>query len=158
MNRIWREYLNEQKYNECQLVTALNAYYYLTGKTIKQDSKRYEELVDLAAARYGSAITIDRVFDKLGLVIIKESNNLFNFERKNKVLLPLEYNVWHKKYGFHSTLIVDHEPKSDAVRITNFKHETTLDGWLFREDLYKFAMRVHFRKTYRLFGLKGENK
>lgn len=149
----WDNYIQKNKYSECQLITALNAYYYLTGKYIKQDSKRYETLVDLAGARHGSAICIEKVWDKLGVKVIKESNSILDFICDKKALFPIEYSIWHKRYGFHSTLIVDYEPKSDAVRITNFDKVTTFDGWIFREDLYQFETTIGgHRKTYRLFG------
>ena len=130
MRREWKNFHNSQKYSECQLVTALNAYYFLTGKIIKQDSKRYENLVDLCFARYGAAININKVHKKLGLKITKHYISL-----PNKVRLPLEISVWHKSYGFHSVLIVDFEPKSKACRVTNFKMATNTQGWIFHEDL-----------------------
>ena len=155
MNRDWNNYILKNKYSECQLVSALNAYYYLTGKYIKQNSKRYENLVDLAKARHGAAISIEKVWNKLGIKIIKESNSILDFVKGNTIMLPLEYNIWHKRYGFHSTLIVDHEPKCNALRITNFYRITSLDGWMFEEDVHQFETTVGgHKKTYRLFGLK----
>ena len=54
MKRSWNKYINKNKYSECQLITALNAYYYLTGKQYcKQDSKEYENLVDLGVMVLG---------------------------------------------------------------------------------------------------------
>ncbi len=43
-------------YSDCQVVTAVNAHYLLTGNIIKQRSKRYKELCELAKACYGTAI------------------------------------------------------------------------------------------------------
>jgi len=152
--RDWNKYIHQNKYSECQLISALNAYYYLTGKCIKQDSKKYENLVDLVKARNGSAIGIEKAWNKLGIKIVKESNSILDFVKNDTIQCPLEYNIWHKRYGFHSTLIVDHDSKIDVCRITNFKWIATLDGWMFREDMYQFEQAVTGRKTYRLFGLK----
>ncbi len=74
--RKWENYLNSQKYSECQLVTAINAYYFFTGKTIKSDSDGYEKLVDLCGARHGTATCIEKVHRKLGLKAIGYSNNI----------------------------------------------------------------------------------
>lgn len=151
MNRDWLKYINKNLYSECQLITALNAYYYLTGKCIRQKSKRYEKLVDLVGARYGSAINIEKVWNKLGLRVIKEGNSLFDFKPTD---LPLEYSIWHKKYGFHSTLIVNYNIEVDAVQITNFDKVTNWLGWMFKEDMYMYAEQCGDKPIYRLFGLK----
>lgn len=155
-NRDWNKYLNTQNYSECQLVTAINAYYYLTGKTIKQNSKKYENLVDLVKARNGSAICIEKAWKRLGIKEITVSNTLNDFIRctDGTIHLPLEYNIWHPRYGLHSTLIVNHNVEVDAVQVTNFKWETTLTGWIFREDLFKFENGFSSTHAYRLFGLK----
>ena len=94
MKRKWDNFINKNKYSECQLITALNAYYYLTGKHIKQDSVRYEEFVDLVNARHGAAIKIKRIWDILGLTVLQESNSLFELEVRYKgIPLPLEYGI-----------------------------------------------------------------
>jgi hypothetical protein len=157
----WDKIINKNKYSECQLITALNAYYMLTGKYIEQDSDRYEELVDLVGARHGSAIKIKDAWDELGLVVLKEFNSLFDFttgDRKKPFPLPLEWSVWHKRYGFHSTLIISYEPKTDAVMVTNFDKVTTSFGWMFREDMYMYEQACGKKPIFRLFGLKDENE
>lgn len=156
IKRQWNKYLNCQKYSECQLVTALNAYYYLTGKVYCfQDSEKYEELVDLCGARYGAATSIEKVHRKLGLVIKKEFQHKFLF-CKNKTL-PLEMSVWHKRTGYHSVCIVDYEPKTECFRIPNFKYATSIKGWMFAEDTYLYERESPSKTSpwkYRLFGLK----
>jgi len=156
---------------DCQLVTAVNAYYYLTGELV--DDITYENYVDLCKCRNGSAISIEKVWKRLGIDIIWAGNSLLDFktrcygndlpirikrERKKKIPLPLEFNIWHKDYGFHSTLIVDHEPRVDCYKITNFKSETSHDGWIFAEDIYKFERRMPNNNgvIFRLFGLKSD--
>jgi hypothetical protein len=162
MRRTWSKYINKNKYSECQLITALNAYYYLTGKQYcQQDSQEYEDLVDLVHARHGGAISIEKAWKKLGIEIVWEGISLWDFLDKDKtpsLQLPIEFNIWSKGYGFHSTLIVDYNRKCDALRITNFKKETTSQGWIFREDVYKyqsFCDQLDY-DTYRMFGLKGD--
>lgn len=180
MGRIWEKYINRQLYSECQLVTAINAYYYLTGKTIKQDSERYEGLVDLSKARHGSAINIEKVHSKFGIGPIGYSNHIMDVqmdkwyefrtfrqhhvsftelklpEKKEEIRLPIEVNIWHKKTGFHSVLIVDYCSKSDALQITNFRYETSVKGWIFAEDLYKYTNDCNKKWVYRTFGLRQD--
>ena len=154
MGRTWKKYLNKQKYSECQLVTAINACYYLTGKTIEQDSDEYEELVDLVAARNGSAICIEKAYEKLGLKVLGQYRSIYSFEqiKTRKIPLPMEVGIWHKKTGFHSILIVDHCLKTDCYRVANFRYQTSLEGWMFAEDLYQFERDMNKGWIYRLFG------
>ena len=157
MSRNWDKYIHKNKYSECQLITALNAYYCLTGKQYcKQDSQEYEDLVDLVCARNGAAIQIKKVWDILGIETIWGGISLSDLG--SEIRLPIEFSVWAKGWGFHSTLIVDYVKKCDAYRITNFKGETSIKGWVFGEDLYK-SESFHFHReyeSYRLFGLKGD--
>lgn len=156
--REWSKYLQKNKYSECQLITALNAIYYLTGEYIDQNSNEYEELVDLCMARNGAAISIEKVWDELGIEIKKTYLTSLDWE-SNLPPLPLEISIWHKAYGFHSVLAVDYEPKTDAFRITNFKWATSLKGWIFNEDLYHYLMdsatHGESKYRYRLFGIKS---
>ena len=157
MKRNWENYIQKNKYSECMLISTLNAYYYFTGKCIKQDSKKYENFVDLCKGRHGSAFHIEKVRKKLGLKVLWEGISLLDLPKKmfhKKIPLPMEFCVWEKHYGFHSTLIVDHETKTDAYRIANFKWQTTLSGWIFVEDAAHFRSNVSSIKPYRLFGLK----
>ena len=72
--------------------------------------------------------------------------------------LPMEVNIWHKFFGFHSALIVDFEKRVKAVRILNFRHVATSDGWIFTEDLQHFAVqnpdKQEPRWRFRLFELE----
>jgi len=163
--RRWHKYINHQKYSECQLVTALNAYYCLKGKVYcDQDSPCYEDLVDSCCARVGSAIGIKKVHDKLGLTILERHRFLGDFILLGKKLpLPIEVIVWHRLTGFHSVLIVDRSVKCQAVRVANFRYETR-NGWMFIDDLNLFVNRSFSGDdginskgkpwNYRLFGLK----
>lgn len=138
--RDWNKYINRQKYSECSLITALNAYYYLTGRIYcKQDSQEYEDLVDLCCARHGAAISIEKVYKKLGLITLEKHKFLWNFSGK-KLPLPIEVIIWHRLTGNHSILIVDHNSKCHAVQVTNFRYETRR-GWIFIDDLRLYENR-----------------
>jgi len=141
MTNDWCNYLNSnsQDLSDCQLVAAVNAYYHLTGKKIKQTSKRYDGYVDLCGCRYGSAMFIEKVYKRLGLECGKKFSR-FDICKFKKWSLPLVASVWHKRYGFHSVFILDYDSKTDALRVANFKYETSINGWIFREDFEKFLV------------------
>lgn len=156
--RDWNKYHNKNKYSECQLITALNAKYYLTGEYIDQNSNEYEELVDACGARYGGAICIEKVWEKLNIEVKDTYLYSLDWEKSSRPL-PVEISVWHKAYGFHSVLAVDYEPKTNALRITNFKWATSLQGWIFDEDLFHYLIDnpelSKPRYRYRVFDIKN---
>jgi len=153
MSRIWSRYINRQKYSECQLISAINAYYFLTRKTVKQDSEEYERLVDTCGGRHGAALRhgMQRVYREFGLKILEEHPTLWEFKQR-RLPLPIEATLWHKRTGFHSVLIVDQCWKTHCLRITNFNQVTSTDGWMFREDLYLYEHKAPMMTCYRLFG------
>jgi len=167
MARSWKKYLNQQKYMECQLVTAINAYYHLTGKSIKIDSEEYEELVDLCKGRFGAAINIYAVYDKLGIEVDENkmflSDFIYEFDKKDlgkKIIhrsshpFPIELLVYHKKTGYHSVCVVDYSSKCKAFRICNFRQVTTHGGWVFEEDLYQWEIPLVAGRN----GINGQGK
>lgn len=151
MNRNWDKYIKENKScGDCQLVTTVNAYYYLTGKIITE--KRYEKFVKQTGAHTGSCIGIGKIWKQLDIEEKKTYNSLIDIPYPYQ--FPLEAIVWHRKYGRHSILIVDYEPKSFCFRITNFQHETSSYGWMFEEEIYKFIVNAPLKKwKFRLLGL-----
>jgi len=153
--RKWSGYLNTQKYSECQLVTAINAWYHLTGRSIAQDTEEYEALVDRCCARHGTALGMQKIHQQFGLRILAEHESLWEFRKGSRTLpLPIEACLWHKRTGFHSVLIVDQCLKTDCLRITNFRQVTSGEGWMFSEDLYQYEHRAPAMAKYRLFGVK----
>ena len=167
MKRNWYKYRNKNTTCcDCQLVSAVNAYYYLTGKVISD--KYYEKLIDLSKCRHGSAIDIHKVWKRLGIGIKKE----FRKYGMEKMYLPAETRIWHPHYGFHSVLIVQYEVITNSYRVTNFRYETTTDGWIYKEDFDKYLkpeciwMNVNKenwkkeKSEFKQFGLikKGRNK
>lgn len=148
MSRRWKEYINDQLYCECQLVTALNAYYFFHGKQFcKQGDEKYEELVNLVSARIGSAIGIEKVHKILGIqqTVKQGIQHWTDLDQWPKYKLPLEMNVWHKKTGFHSCLIVGYSRQCRAIRVANFRQATTALGWMFVEDVYQYLTGGNFR-------------
>lgn len=156
--RDWNQFKHSNskgdKYNaDCQVVTAVNAYYFLTLKKVRQD--RYERLCELAKACYGTAICIEKVHEKLGLETFDYTK--FYETANNDIKFPIEMSVYHPKYGFHSTLIVERDVRSHAVRIVNFSRVTTSDGWLWEEDLNFYLNDVNKGWTLRKFRLKDNH-
>lgn len=141
MKRDWNNYIKQNSnhkiyHSDCQLVTAVNAYHYLTGKIINQDSKEYRELAELGLCKHGSCICIEKVWNELGIEEDKRFKS-YDLEKYLKKNCSMEVSIWHKFFGFHSVSIVDYIKKANCVRITNFKHVTTSlpGGWIFLEDL-----------------------
>jgi len=166
MSRNWSKYINNNKYSECQLINALNAYYCLTDKVYcEQDSQEYEDLVDFVKARNGAAIDIEKVWKKLGIEIVWEGMSLHTLKQylweKNKytpLYMPIEFNNWSMEHGNHTSLIIEYKKHCDLYRITNFSKYTTSEGWLFGSELYKYESYHDQRDNdvYRLFGLIGD--
>jgi len=150
--RKWERYIYENRFcGDCQLVTAVNAYYFLTGKTVSR--KAYDQLAKDTACTSGAAIGIDKAHKRLGIRRGDAWSWVYDWVggRGSEVVdriklvakLPLEVTVWHKGYGFHSVLIVDFEPVTRSVRVTGFKKATNDRGWMYWEDFH------HYTKTYR---------
>jgi len=136
--RKWINYRNRNTVDccDCQVVSAVNAYYYLTGKIVP--NKRYDKFIDLCACRSGSAIHIEKVWNKLGIKIINSFKRIDLNPTNISKRLPLEARVWHPHYGFHSVLIVQYEPITNSYRIANFCQETTTDGWMYAQNFRLF--------------------
>ena len=135
MKRNWENYVHRNRTEgDCQLVTAVNAYHHLTGRKVSR--KRYEGFIDLSRCRYGSCISIEKVWKRLGLAA--RHYRWMSLDEEKRVRLPVEVSVWHRRCGLHSALIVDHDVKTGCFRITNFPWETSSRGWMFTEEMYKF--------------------
>ena len=148
MIRPWEGFQNTQNYIECQLVSALNAYYYLTGEKIKIGSEGYEELVDISGGRHEPCMCMSPIYTRLGIKIKKTFDEPSEF--LNNLLFPMEKAV----YGaVHSVLIVDWERHNRRVRITNFA-ATDNQGWLPEDTFLKCVQRKDENYgSYKLFEL-----
>jgi len=143
----WKNIINQNSPGraDCQVVTAINAYYILTGNIISRNSDTYEEFCTKCGCRYGAAINIDKIYKELGLKrTVKHYGipwDVFNpnlKKEKYKKFLPLESLVWYKKSGFHSVAIIDYEPRTCSLRISGFRWETTSNGWIYWEDFQHY--------------------
>ena len=147
MTRPWSGFQNTQNYLECQLVSAINAFYYLTGEKIEIGSDGYEELVDLSGGRDRSCLCMSAVYERLGIKIEKTFDSSEEF--MNNLVFPME-KIVHG--GLHSVLITDWDASNKKVRLTNFG--VSRSGWVTEEVFYS-AVRVRDKNfgKYKLFSL-----
>lgn len=130
----WDNFIHEQRYQDCQVVAAINARAFLTDKQIRTTDRAYEELVDIAKARDGAAIDMEPVFARLGIEPYLYFRTTFEW-RMAGCPLPIDISVWHMKYGYHMALGVEYAKRCDALRVVNLKYHTNAYGWIFRDDL-----------------------
>lgn len=148
LNRSWDGFQNTQNYIECQLVSALNAYYYLTGDKIEIGSEGYEELVDLTNGRNMPCLCMSPLYERLGLKIKKTFDSPKEF--MNNLSFPME-KIVHG--ALHSVLIVDWEPENKRLRVTNFGR-TDKEGWISEEDFFRSTqIKDANYGSYKLFEL-----
>ena len=148
LNRPWENFQNTQNYIECQLVSALNAYYYLTGDKIEIGSEGYEELVDLSGGRDKPCLCMSPVYARLGIKIEKTFDDHIEFI--DNLVFPIE-KIVHG--ALHSVLIVDWEPENKRLRVTNFG-ATDKKGWVSEETFFN-SIRIKDENygKYKLFSL-----
>lgn len=135
-------YIDRNKFGqECLIVTAINAYMYLTGDIIKQDSKRYDALVRLGSTDLlGTANKIHKVWKKLGIYPEIYSKHLLHPDLFTaSYALPMEVSVC-TKYGLHSVCVVEYERNTHSFRIPNWRWYTSTMGWVFIEDLEQYVV------------------
>jgi len=129
------KYIHKNKREgDCQLVSIVNAYYFLTGKTVSDEL--YNELADKCGCVAGSCIDTKPALDKLNLCI----KHKWSYLPSGEDVLPLEINVWHKYFGFHSVLAIDWEPRTECFKVLNFKHVASNNSWIFLEDLLHYVI------------------
>jgi hypothetical protein len=131
---------SDKYYADCQLVAAVNAYYYLTGNVIKQDSNRYKELLELGGCVYGSCINIKKVWKELGIWEDKKILDIYDLKDCLSENCFIATSIWHIRYGNHIVSIVDYIEKADCIKVLNFKYKTTIDNWIFWEDFRHFIV------------------
>ena len=148
---MWKNYLSNILEDDCLVVALLNIKYFLQNRYKKniaiynRDTDDYKKLVALSRLEDKT-----KLYKKLGLKVAKKYKSLWDVQhkeirRKNKIMfkeyeveLPLLVRVYHKAYGLHYIALVDYEPKTDCWMILNFKMATSLEGWIFSEDLYHY--------------------
>lgn len=94
----------QEKYPSCQLIAAINARIFLGGDDVTEGM--FEELVDLARCRHGSALDIDACYSKLGLEVVDWTNGIPGLDWV-KTNLPVSVAYHDPNKGFHCALIID---------------------------------------------------
>lgn len=121
---------------DCQVVTAVNAFHVLSGNIMKQGSPDYNNLCEEAGACYGSAISIGRIYNQLGLKLGFKLKRLHHNLNGIGSEFVIETNIWHDEPGYHSVAIID--VNGNKLRVANFRWETSGDGWIDREEFEKY--------------------
>jgi len=119
---------------DCQLVSIVNAYHFLTGKVITDEL--YNKLANVCGCVAGSCINTKPAFDILNLYVKYK----WKYLPLGEDILPLEINVWHKYFGLHSILAIDWEPLTESFKVINFKHVASSRNWIFQEDLLHYVI------------------
>ena len=142
---------------DCQVITAANIYHILTEDVVGDE--QYAQLVKLAKAEHGSAITIKDVWAELGIEPLEKFAGKWSWQNEADQPLPVELSLWHKYHGLHSAACVEYEPRTESFRIPNFRG-TSMDGWIYGEDLMHFLNPnpdlTEPRYVMRSFGLVGK--
>ena len=133
-----------QKYSECQLVSALNAAYWLGEDLIHPNSDEYERIVDFAGCRHGSAICISYVYRYLKLRYIDVKPEFESVEFANEMNLPIGLGVFTKKHGLHDVLIIQKKHNDEnggyKVRVLNLFPYTDDKFWIHWKELEKLVI------------------
>jgi hypothetical protein len=161
-NHTEKYYINSQKYNECQLVTAINAAICLDEPPVLQNSAEYERLVDITCGRYGACLKIDIAWNYLRL---KVSHIEFCWKNVKKYLKdevinrrnPIGFSVYHRKLGRHSVLAIDckEQKKTRYIKVLNFT-VAVQDGWISWKRFIKYIKDCNagkLPKTFKMFSL-----
>ena len=151
MNYEWSSIIKKNttgnKYHsDCQVVTAMNAYYVLTGQMIPQYTEPYYQLCELVGAVHGSAISIRWMHSLLGMSTEEECDTLPDLEGLGTEYV-LEATVWHEKCGFHSVAIID--AKKNKLRVPNFRWVTSRVGWIDKTEFLTYLKTTNRGWTIR---------
>lgn len=143
------DYINYQHYQECALISILNAYQFLYQEKIdKYKFWHYE-------SKY---ITNDGIFDfnlrdqllaELGLKIKVETNNFLDIV--NDFVLPIEMAVQmraNEADSLHSILLIHYNHNYKIYQATNFLEKTTKEGFIFSENLFFYEPRNLKYRSY----------
>ena len=136
---------NNQRYSECQLVSALNAASWLESIESYPSNVEYEKLVDLCMAREGAAITIVSAYKQLNLEYFDVQpiwNNILLYVRKHN--WPIGVNIESKQYGFHNVLIIQtkYEDHCWWVQVPNLNFHTDDDMWIRWNDFSQLITKL----------------
>ncbi len=141
------QYINEQKYSECQLIVAINAAIYLGQPPVIKESNEYERLVDLVAARHGSAIKTEKDYEFLRIKKKPMEPKIFQIMDKIDEGHPVELHVSGTARGYHSILAIDYETitkdssSKKYLKVLNFNPVCEEDGLMTWDHLSKIITR-----------------
>ena len=116
-----------QQYACCQIISYLNAAIFHDMDVPRPDTPEFEELVDLAGCRHGSATRAGETLLKLKLDLEPVDLNM-HYLRRN---VPVDFTMWLAEWGFHNALLInvghEFEPNSGyPLTFVNLaKDETT---------------------------------
>lgn len=129
----WDDYLHRNQIDsDCQLVTIANAHIFYYHNKLNMDD--YKMLSTKCGCDHGACIDTSHALKHYGLEIDK-TYQIWELDQLLNSNIFFEISVWHKYFGFHSVACIDYSRQCDALRITNFKHVTSMNGWIFKEDL-----------------------
>ncbi len=114
-NKMYKQYLNNQKYCECQLISLWNTviFFGLDHLVPKINSKKYKLICKKALCIHGGVIRKNFEIERLNLKFIKGVYKL-NWIKKH---LPVELSI-HCHRGYHSILIID--INKNNLTLTNY--------------------------------------
>ena len=130
-------YQDSQLYSECQLISVLNAAYFLGEKTVNKEE--YDRLIDMVGARYGSAISIERSYKYLRVEFIDIKPDIDMMRNAIGQGYPIGFGVWTQKHGLHSVTAIEVEHDNSRgyykFRVPNLKPYTDKNMWIHQNDL-----------------------
>ena len=141
--------LETQKYQECTLVTLINAATYLGEPPVDPESEEYERLVDLVGARHGSAGYTYHAVSYLRLIEHKIEPVTKDAIRHQVINgHPVQVGLQHPVVGFHAVLLTDSNGRS--VRVWNLRSKGYPHDRLSWERLIEMMAMVapHNRHAY----------
>lgn len=126
-------FLNSQKYSDCQLVSAINAAKQVHGDFELPDFI-YEQLVDISKCRYGGALRINEAIKFIGLRARKFHNISLKNIKKIKEKHPVSLGIFTKEHGLHSVFIEKIE--GSKLKVWNWKNHDWVDFYSIEKDIY----------------------
>ncbi len=155
-----KKLLQTQKYAECQLVAVINAAAYLGQPLVDPASEEYERLVDLTAARHGSAIWPHKAVEYLRLVK-KDIDPIEVDAIRAKVLeeKPVQIAIQHPTAGHHAILLTNGNHRGAQVwnaKRPAFPHDR-LSWNRIRELISALAPQCRRAMWYELDPMKVKN-
>lgn len=124
------KFQNFQLHSECQLVSALNASYFLGRKFIPPSSAEYDMLLKLTCGQHGSCIQIEKAYAYLNIQFVDVKAEWRSIEFADSLGLPIGISL-NTERGFHNVVIVgvDCDSEGYLLKIPNIKFYTK-DMWI----------------------------